>query len=493
MAEWEWDDDPGLPIKLNPCSNGEFAPPPASELVREAVRRARQMCDENARRIGMDRRAFLKTSMGAATTLFALAACSNDEANSNSGGERGSGGTFDIPEEAMVEPDAALETLGSDQPIIDMQTHLLEYPPDVEGGIGTLFPFANECGEQDPGDCFTTEHYLEELFGNSDTTVAVISALPAVGEPNPLSAEIMAQAREDVQKVCGDGRILVQGHCWPNVGELQAVLDGMEEESQRFEISAWKTYTHVGPGYTLDDHDGVQVGEALLQKIEELGPPILCVHKGLAIVGTGDPKFSSPVDVGPAAVDHPDLTFCIYHSGFETGVTEGPYDAANPNGGVDRLIKSMEDNDIAPGSNVYAEIGSTWRFVMGDPDTAAHTLGKLLVAFGEDRILWGTDSIWYGSPQDQIQALKSFQISPELQERFGYPELTDEIKHKIFWRNAATLHDIDIHRLPCDTTAAEREQARSASRMPNRTYGPETAQAARRVFRGTHPWAFWRK
>ena len=83
MAEW---DDPGLPIKLNPCSNGEFAPPPASELVREAVRRARQMCDENARRIGMDRRAFLKTSMGAATTLFALAACSDDEARSNSGG-----------------------------------------------------------------------------------------------------------------------------------------------------------------------------------------------------------------------------------------------------------------------------------------------------------------------------------------------------------------------------------------------------------------------
>jgi hypothetical protein len=486
-------DDPGLPIKLNPCSNGEFAPPPASDRVRETVRLARRMCDENARRIGMDRRDFLRTSMGAATVLMALAACSNDEKKAGDSGSGGSGGTFDVPDEAMVDPDAALDSLGSDQPIIDMQTHLLEYPPEVQGGIGTLFPYANECGEEDPGDCFTTEYWIEEIFGRSDTTVAVISALPAVGEPNPLSAEIMAEARDEALRLCGDNRALVQGHCWPNVGELEAVLAGMEEESQRFDISAWKTYTHVGPGYTLDDHDGVEVGEALLNKIEELGPPILCVHKGLAIVGGGDPKFSSPVDVGPAAVNHPDLTFCIYHSGFETGVVEGAYEAASPNGGVDRLIKSMEDNDLGPGSNVYAEIGSTWRFVMGDPETAAHTLGKLLVAFGEDRILWGTDSIWYGSPQDQIQALRSFQITPEFQERYGYPELTDEIKHKIFWRNAAQLHDIDTARLPCDTTPEEREEARATSRRPNRTYGPETATAARKVFQGTHPWAFWRK
>ena len=50
-----------------------------------------------------------------------------------------------------------------------------------------------------------------------------------------------------------------------------------------------------------------------------LGQRIICVHKGLG------PAAASPVDVGPAAVNHPDLTFCIYHSGFETAVTEGEY------------------------------------------------------------------------------------------------------------------------------------------------------------------------
>jgi uncharacterized protein len=481
-------DDPGLPIKLGPCSNGEFAPRPPTAVVREAVRRARRMCDENARRIGMDRRDFLLTSMGAATTLFALSACSSD--SSQSSGRR-SGGSYDVPEEALVEPDAALETLGSDQPVIDVQTHLLEYPPDYTGfNICSMFPFADECGEEDPADCFTSERWIEEIFGRSDTTLAVISALPAVGDPDPLSAEVMNRAREQVIELCGDGRVLVQGHAWPNVGEVEAVLDAMEQESQRFPVSAWKTYTHVGPGYTLDDHAGVQVGEAFLAKVEELGPPIVCVHKGLSVIGGGDARFASPVDVGPAAVAHPDLTFCIYHSGYEAGAVEGPYDSSAPNESVDRLVKSLEDAGVGPDGNVYAELGSTWHFKMGDPDQAAHLLGKLLLAVGEDRILWGTDSIWFGSPQDQIQAFRTFQISDELQERYGYPALSDEIKHKIMWRNAARLYDVEVPRRACEPDAATTEEARRwmGRRLGNRTYGPTTPSAARRLFFAEHPW-----
>jgi hypothetical protein len=59
-----------------------------------------------------------------------------------------------------------------------------------------------------------------------------------------------------------------------------------------------------------------------------------------------------------------------------------------------------------------------------DPTTAAHLLGKLLKHIGEDNVLWGTDSIWYGSPQDQFQAFRSFQINPVLAEAHGYPEVT---------------------------------------------------------------------
>jgi len=49
------DDDPGLPIKWQPVSNGEFVAPPATSLVREAVRRSREALDDGARRVGWSR------------------------------------------------------------------------------------------------------------------------------------------------------------------------------------------------------------------------------------------------------------------------------------------------------------------------------------------------------------------------------------------------------------------------------------------------------
>ena len=52
---------------------------------------------------------------------------------------------------------------------------------------------------------------------------------------------------------------------------------------------------------------------------------------------------------------------------------------------------------------------------MRDPEQAAHALGKLIKHCGEDNVLWGTDSIWYGSPQDQIVAFRTFQISASSQ------------------------------------------------------------------------------
>ncbi|HEY8546442.1 MAG TPA: amidohydrolase family protein [Acidimicrobiales bacterium] len=482
--------DPGLPLKLEAgqvCSNGEVAPVPPSPLVREAMRRARLLSDRHARRLGMDRRDFLVSSMGMATALWALAACSSEDSASR--GEE-PGGSFDVPEDAMVDADAALEVLGDDQPVIDVQTHLLEYPDDYEGpGLGVLFPYGEVCGEANPSDCFTIERWQEELFDRSDTTVAVLSAISAVGEVDPLSAEVMDRARARVDELCGDGRVLVQGHAWPNVGPLEAALDAMRAEAERYPIVAWKTYTHVGGdrGFRLTD----DLGNALLEEVARTGPPILCVHKGLvrgaADTPIGDPVLASPDDVGPAAADHPDVTIVVYHSGAEMEVVEGSYDPEG--GGVDRLVRSLQDAGIEPGGNVYAELGWTWRAKMGDPDQAAHLLGKLLLAVGEDNLLWGTDSIWAGSPQDQIEAFRAFRISERLQEEHGYPALTDEVKHKILWRNAARLYGVDVYRQPC-RPAAEAEGLRRdlGRRRGNRTFGPRTASAARRLFAAEHPW-----
>jgi hypothetical protein len=175
----------------------------------------------------------------------------------------------------------------------------------------------------------------------------------------------------------------------------------------------------------------------------------------------------------------------VYHSGYETGFAEGPYD---PDGaGVDRLVRSLADNGVAPGSNVYAELGSTWRRLMGDPDQAAHLLGKLLLAVGEDNILWGTDSIWYGSPQDQIAAFRAFEIAPELRELLGYPALTPEVKAKILGGNAARLLGVTPPAGAC-ASPEEREASEAESALGNATLGPVSRRDVLRAFVGEHPW-----
>jgi hypothetical protein len=124
----------------------------------------------------------------------------------------------------------------------------------------------------------------------------------------------------------------------------------------------------------------------------------------------------------------------------------------------------MEDHGVGPNSNVWAELGSTWRGVMSDPTQAAHVIGKLLKYVGEDRVIWGTDCIWYGSPQPQIAAFRAFQIDEALAQEHGYPMLTPEVKAKIFGLNAANLYGIDADARRCAIQADQVEQYRNTYR-----------------------------
>jgi hypothetical protein len=277
-------------------------------------------------------------------------------------------------------------------------------------------------------------------------------------------------------RLCGDKRTLMQGEAHPSLGPIEGFLENMAELKRTLPIGAWKVYTHAGgPGWFLDDRDpdAPQVGQRFIDQVRELGPKLIAVHKGFAGIG-GDATYSSPIDIGPAAAANPDIRFVVYHSGFDTVGREKEY-VESDDYGVNRLISSVRGAGIGPGGNVYAELGSTWRALMGDTTAAAHVIGKLLVAFGEDNVVWGTDSIWYGAPQDQIQAFRAFEISPELQERFGYPQLTPAIKAKIFGLTSAELYGIDPITTQCRIDRDQIESARLASFDANATYGPRNA------------------
>jgi hypothetical protein len=461
------DDDLALPVKLDSTSNGEFWPRPLEPAVERARAAALEHATQNARRLAMSRREYLATCCGAATVFLAL----------NALGCRG--GRYRVPKEAALDPAAARAALGGEEFVFDVQTHQVSAERvwwDTGGpSLGDFLKRSPQadCGAPQWARCFTDDVLIREVFLNSDTQFAVLSAL--WGEPNPMLTEEAARTRDKVAQLGRSTRLRIHSAVQPTAAPWPQVKDEMAAAASTWKIDAWKLYTVWGPngrGWWLHDEVGLDTIEHGLA----LGVPVFALHKGLPLAGM-IPEFTRPTDVGPVAHAFPQATFLVYHSGWETDRREGPYDPRAERG-VDALIRSLEEHGIGPDGNVYAELGSTWRETMKRPDEAAHVLGKLMKHLGEDRILWGTDAIWFGSPQDQIQAFRAFEISPEFQERYGYPALTRERKAKILGLNAARVYQLDLEELRrsqrADAVTRVREEYANAPRPSHQTYGPRT-------------------
>ena len=138
------------------------------------------------------------------------------------------------------------------------------------------------------------------------------------------------------------------------------------------------------------------------------------------------------------------MQFVVFHSAFERETTEGPYDPARADRGTNSLIRAMDDAGMPPNSNVWCELGTTWREVMTNPTQAAHVVGKLLGRMGEDRVMWGTDAIWYGSPQPQIMAFRGVPDHRRVPGPLRVPGAhRPRSRRKIFGLNAASLLGLD--------------------------------------------------
>ena len=443
-----------LPIKLDSTSNGEFTPVPLWPANLEANRLAHEAAAENSRRLGYSKRTFLTSACGAASTLLAFNA-----ANAAAGK---TGGWFDLPKAAAVDLQLARAQVGpaKQEFILDVQGHFIDTPK---------------------GNSKNAEVFLKDVFMDSDTDVMVLSFVPSARNAEPVTIQAADEVRRLVDKLEGTHRLLLHGRVNPN---QPGDLEGMDELQQKWGVSAWKTYTQYGPngeGYFLHDDVGIR----FIEKARALGVKNICIHKGLPF-GRRSYEHSQCSDIGVVAKRYPDVNFLIYHSGFVSTVTEKAYDASAKSDGIDTLIASLHKHEIKPNSNVYAELGSTWRFLMRDPDQAAHALGKLFVACGENNVVWGTDSIWYGSPQDQIQAFRTFQISAQLRERYGYPEITPALRAKVFGLNAANVYGLtptDVKRYTVRDAVAQKRAAYLENPDPHfRTYGPKTRREFLRAF-----------
>jgi predicted TIM-barrel fold metal-dependent hydrolase len=448
---------PPLPTFLERRSSDEYAAPARTPREERAVARFVAQGEGAARRGGLSFGAWASGRRGTAAGLLAL----NAEAGRV---------FYRVPDEAVRDAEAAAAALGGSEPVIDVQTHFVADRPECRpwhANIRALYAAVRPGWWRGMDDlaAYDLAEYLRCVFVESETALAVLTSAPGLGPERMLHDRELAGTRELVERLGGSGRLLNHAVVHPDVpGEIERLA----EKSERLRPVGWKVYTlgQMGPfgttvpeaerssarsepkanavmgrGWFLDDE---ATGLPFLERVRASGVRRVCVHKGISnLVPTGSPR-----DVGPAAAAFPDLDFLIYHSGYEVPLPgtppEGPYSEATAGDGTNRLVASLRDAGIRPGANVWAELGSTWFCLIRRPEEAAHVLGKLLLAVGEDRVLWGTDAIWYGPSQPALDAFRSFQIPAELRERFGYPELTPRVKAKILGENAARVYGLDL-------------------------------------------------
>lgn len=471
------------PIPTQVVSNGEFNPMPQTKSQRRVEERIDALGERFARSHGMNRRDFLKTASGMAAAFLAM-----NEVH---------GGIFDVAtaeaEDFSAASERARRTAG--QLIFDDQTHFnrddLTDPEPIEVGH-----FASK--HWNPGMLdemgiihkrFQFENYLKEMYLDSETSVALLSTVPFEDRGWLISNEQMAKSRDLVNGLSGSRRMLIHSAFTPGI---PGWMDGVEEAIERFKPDSWKGYTIGDPlspanakhPWRLDDEKLVY---PFYERIQKAGINTVCIHKGLlprdfekSMKGVW--KHATVDDLGQAAKDWPGINFVIYHSAYRPFVEIPDLDAAKfeETGYIQWVSDLAKIPETYGVRNVYGEIGTSFaNAIVTHPRLAAAMIGILLKGLGGDRLLWGTDSTWYGSPQWQIEAFRRLEIPQDLQDRHGYAPLGDangSIKNAVFWKNGARLYGLDssqsIGALTHDTIESMRAEYReSGTRRSNLAYG----------------------
>jgi uncharacterized protein len=466
------DEEATVPFPMSPVSNGEWFPGPPTPRQQLTAHLVAEETARRARRLGMSRRAFLQTAAGTATAFMVLNRVHGVDA-------WGENAALPVRRVHCDDLDAGRELLDRKMFVMDVQTHHLDLELETADRICQALDFSSlaeglgaphsetQCPEK-----LGQLNFIKEVLINSQTQVLVIS-----GVPNGviLGPDLMFRTRDLINELAGSQRALTQAMIDPKrEPETPTSVDSMERQVNELGAKALKCYTYNG-NWRLDDET---VAYPMLAEAQRLGIRLINVHKGLAQLFMQNPEYVRTTDFPKVVRDWPELKFCAYHSGYFL-FNEHPERL----GGITEFIQVVQSMKPKDRKRVYAEIGSTFATVLllYGPDAAAALIGELMKNLGSDHILWGTDSMWWGSPQFAIDAFKNLEIPMSMQEEFAYPALTLKRKRQILGLNAARLYGLKKpdRRGLCSVPLDRLEQLQVAeggfrANRSLRTYGPRT-------------------
>jgi len=548
-----WKDMPEeLPVDVMPCSNEEYFPFPPTREQLGIMRLANEETERYRRKFNMSRAEFVRTAAAMAIGFWAIDTVRKGVYGNYGWASSATTNACDLEWDGKKGMETLNNLPG--EFIFDVQSHHVDPDgmwrvtnPAIEAFFAGIWPQASPAtgdkpsigpggvrgggaGEIDPIQNLSRFHYLKELFLDSATSATVLSVVPTSPDTNnPLPIAEASETIDTVNSLAKSRRSVMHAFVMPNRGSagrnsppgspkplyFDEEMQLMEERAAKYRdrLRGWKTYCAWGDipyasGWWLDS----DVGMAFLQQVKKVSdkfpeiPPVVATHKGFALPGF-DQAAATPRDVGVAAKANPGVHFLIYHSGYDLGDTQKPYagddKATSDAHKVDALIKSLRENHwdatkfVEPGKefgnvpNVWAELGSVWHNTMDDPDQCAHLLGKLIRYVGPKRIAWGTDSLWYGSPQPEIVAMRRFEFTDKGKELYGLPyglegDVEDPrrpaphpsrtIRNGILGRNAAAAYRFDPerrrHAIHCDEVQRLKDDGYISSHGTEREAAP---------------------
>jgi predicted TIM-barrel fold metal-dependent hydrolase len=438
------------PVPTQIVSNGEYNPLPQTREQQRVEARIKEMADQLGGRHGLSRRGFLASAAGMAAAFLAM--------------NEVFGRVFEVSPAEAAEPGVAAARAGalSNQFICDVQTHFVRDDFKQDGLLG-LAKYAKQhwnpalAGENDLAR-FKFENYIKEIFVDSDTKVALLSGAPFDDSSwDLLSNDQIAAARSGINRIASSRRLLAHTVFTP---KKNGWMNEVDRAIAEIKPDSWKGYTigdplfpsKLGTYWWLNDEKLVY---PFYEKITKAGIPTVCIHKGLLPADyekswPGVWEYATVKDLGKAAKDWPNVNFVIYHSALRP-FQESP-DAALAEFEQTGRIKWATDLAEIPAKlgvkNVYGEIGTSFATcAVANPRFAAALVGTLVKGLGPDHVLWGSDSVWYGSPQWQIEALRRLEIPEDMQRKHGMAPLGPAdglVKTAIFGGNAARLYKINV-------------------------------------------------
>jgi predicted TIM-barrel fold metal-dependent hydrolase len=441
------------PVPTQIVSSDEYMPVPQGAKQREVEARLKEMSGWLARQQGLSRRRFFQTAAGMAASFVAM--------------NQVFGRLFEVTEAEAATPDMAAERAGSlsNQLIIDGHTHFLRDDTRLMGFIKAREAVGKAGWNKEIGDKEQTiddlkyANYVKEIYMDSDTKVALLSNSPSEApEDWFIPQEQVFKTREQVNKDAGTRRMMAHFTITPG---WPGWLDQVDHAIEIYKPDSWKGYT-VGDNthkelanhpFHLDDE---KLMYPFYEKAAKSGIKNVCIHKGLFAPAVEEkfPRlrpYADVSDVGRAAKDWPQLNFLIYHSAYR-------WIGASPAEGMaefDKTGRTSWTSDLAEipekygVTNVYGDLGQLFAWTaVAEPRLAAALMGMLVKGLGADHVLWGTDAVWTGAPQWQIEGLRRLEIPEDMQKKYGFQPLgpaDGPTKTAVFGGNTARLYNFEQH------------------------------------------------